>query len=62
MNEYGPLSDEKINELVAERDAARQAGDFARADQIRKQLEEAGIKVEDYKHGTFWHRPRRFGQ
>lgn len=38
--------------LVAERDAARAAGDWARADAIRAELQEAGWVVEDGSEGT----------
>src|SRR5215468_5382930 len=43
------LSDEEVNRLIEERNAAKQARDFARSDAIRKQLAEAGIVVEDTK-------------
>jgi cysteinyl-tRNA synthetase len=50
------MSDEEVNRLSAERDAAKRARDFGRADAIRKQLTEAGIIVEDTKDGTRWKR------
>ena len=43
-----------IEEQVAERAAARAAGDFGRADQIRDALAEAGVEVEDTPAGSRW--------
>jgi cysteinyl-tRNA synthetase len=48
--------DAEIQRLVEERTAARVARDFARADEIRDQLIEMGIVVEDTPHGAVWHR------
>ena len=50
------ISDEEVNRLVEERNAAKKARDFARADAIRKQLADAGIVVEDSKDGSRWKR------
>jgi cysteinyl-tRNA synthetase len=50
------LTDEAINTLLAERDAAKKRRDFARADQIRKELTEKGIIIEDSKDGVRWKR------
>jgi cysteinyl-tRNA synthetase len=44
--------------LLAARDEARQKGDFERADQLRLQLLERGISVEDGREGTRWRRVR----
>ena len=45
------MTDEEVAALVAERDAARAARDFATADQIREQLAGAGVAVEDRPGG-----------
>jgi len=45
-----------IEQLIAERLAARKAKDFARADAIRKELTEAGVILEDGAQGTTWRR------
>jgi len=50
------LTDEAINALLAERDQAKKRRDFARADQIRKELAEKGILIEDSKDGARWKR------
>lgn len=43
-----------INALVAERAAARAQKDWKRADEIREQLEKAGVILEDRADGTHW--------
>jgi cysteinyl-tRNA synthetase len=50
------ISDEEVEALVAQRTASKKARDFARADQIRGQLLEAGIILEDTKSGVRWKR------
>ena len=50
------ISDEQVNRLIEERNAAKKARDFARSDAIRKQLADAGIVVEDTKEGIRWKR------
>jgi cysteinyl-tRNA synthetase len=50
------LSAEQIETLLAARRAARASRDFKLADQIRDQLVEAGILIEDSAEGTRWRR------
>jgi cysteinyl-tRNA synthetase len=50
------ITDGEVERLIAERNAAKKARDFARADAIRKQLTDAGIIVEDTKDGIRWKR------
>ena len=52
----GGLSDAEVEDLIAERTAAKKARDFARADGIRGQLLEQGIILEDTKDGIRWKR------
>jgi cysteinyl-tRNA synthetase len=49
-------TDDEIDALVAERDQARAAKEFARADRIRAELAERGVLLEDTAAGTIWHR------
>lgn len=48
--------DAEIEALIAERDAARAQKNFARSDEIRDQLKEQGIILEDTPQGTRWKR------
>jgi cysteinyl-tRNA synthetase len=50
------LTDEAIDGLVAERTQAKKHRNFARADQIRIELAEKGIVIEDSKDGVRWKR------
>ncbi|HUZ21236.1 MAG TPA: cysteine--tRNA ligase [Acidimicrobiales bacterium] len=52
--EVGP--DARVGELMARRDAARDARDFAAADALRDEIEALGWKVEDTREGTRVHR------
>jgi cysteinyl-tRNA synthetase len=48
------LSPDEIDALIAERLAARKARDFARSDEIRDELKEKGVILEDTREGTRW--------
>jgi cysteinyl-tRNA synthetase len=50
------LTDEEIGRWVAEREEMRRKGNFARADEIRQNLQKAGVILEDGKVGTRWKR------
>ena len=50
------LSDTQINELITQRQEAKASKDFARADEIRVALKDAGIELEDARGGTTWRR------
>jgi cysteinyl-tRNA synthetase len=50
------LTDEAIDALVAERTQAKRQRNFARADQIRNELAEKGVIIEDSKDGVRWRR------
>ena len=46
--------EEKVEALIAERQAARKAKNFARADEIRDELFSKGIILEDTREGVKW--------
>ncbi len=48
--------DAEVERLIAEREQARQARDFARSDAIRAQLLAMGIQLDDTKDGPRWKR------
>ena len=50
------ILDEDIEKLIEERQAARKAKDFARADAIRDDLLEKGIVLKDTREGVQWKR------
>jgi cysteinyl-tRNA synthetase len=50
------ILDSEVESMIAERAAAKKSKNFARADQIREQLLERGIILEDTKSGVRWKR------
>ena len=48
--------DAEVEELIAQRTAARKAKDFKKADEIRDKLNEMGIILEDTREGVKWSR------
>ena len=54
--EQGSDNDEAIEDLVARRQAAREAKDWAAADALRDELAALGVIVEDTPAGSVWRR------
>lgn len=50
------ILDEEIEKLILERNEARKAKNFARADEIRDILQEKGIMLKDTREGVQWKR------
>lgn len=50
------ILDEEIEQLIADRQTARKEKNFARADEIRNQLLDMGIVLEDTREGVKWKR------
>jgi cysteinyl-tRNA synthetase len=55
------LLPEEVHRKIAAREAARRAGDYRRADEIRAELLRAGVRLEDTKDGVRWKRVRKEG-
>jgi cysteinyl-tRNA synthetase len=58
-NHKASLDDVQIEDLISQRNEARSQGDYALGDKIRKQLEQAGVFLEDHGKSTTWHRKMR---
>lgn len=48
--------DESVDKLLAEREQAREAKNWQRADEIRQQLDQRGIGINDTEDGPIWYR------
>ncbi len=48
------ISEQEIERLIAERAEAKKAKNFARADEIREELSEKGVVIEDTRAGVRW--------
>ena len=56
LDKKDDILDEEIENLIAERQAARKEKDFARADEIRGLLLDKGIELKDTREGVKWKR------
>ncbi len=56
LKQSSELSEAEISEKIAQRETARNSKDFAMSDQIRDELVELGIILEDSANGTTWRR------
>ncbi len=52
--EAATSADAEVESLIREREEARKSKNWARADEIRRQLSEMGITLEDTPSGTLW--------
>ena len=50
------LSAEQVEQLIEARQQAKQDKDYAKADQVRQQLLDGGVILEDSREGTKWRR------
>ncbi|USS87012.1 cysteine--tRNA ligase [Fructilactobacillus cliffordii] len=53
------LNDEQVEQLISEREQARTDKDFVRSDEIRDELKEQGIVLEDTPQGTRFRREQQ---
>ncbi|MGD7706731.1 cysteine--tRNA ligase [Microlunatus sp. Y2014] len=53
-HDLAPVVDGLVSALLAQRQAARERKDFAAADDVRDQLTDLGIKIEDTPSGPRW--------
>ncbi len=56
QGDVSELDTAEIEDLIAQRNAARAVKDWALADQLRQQLADQGITIEDDATGTVWRR------
>ena len=56
LKQGSELSEDEISNKILQRESARTSKDFALSDQIRDELLELGIILEDSVNGTTWRR------
>lgn len=56
MKQGTELTESDITKKIKQRESARSSKDFAMSDQIRDELFELGIILEDSVNGTTWRR------
>jgi cysteinyl-tRNA synthetase len=56
LDDGGGAEDADIDELVEQRNRAREQRNFAEADRIRAELADRGVTLEDTPTGTIWRR------
>lgn len=56
LEKKAEVLDEEVEQLIADRTAAKKAKDFAKADAIRAQLLDMGIELRDTREGVKWKR------
>lgn len=54
--QQGGMQPDEIEDLIQQRQDAKNAKDFSRADEIRDELKRAGILIQDTREGTQWSR------
>jgi cysteinyl-tRNA synthetase len=54
-DDLAPAERQAIDDLVADRTQARKERDWARADQIRAELDALGVQLTDTPEGPVWH-------
>ena len=54
--QVGGLDEAAIEQMIADRAAAKKAKNFAESDRIRDELKAAGIALDDSPQGTSWRR------
>lgn len=52
----GGMPADQVEVLIKERNAAKAARDFEKADAIRERLSDAGVSIQDGREGTTWRR------